>query len=535
MPEMSEDPLRSAIDAIRSRLHDELEAQLTQLSSRQREELAAARRAAEAEAEQQWSSRVEAVRTEWTSRLESEVSAARAEAERRMVAESMRLRVEAEQAAAESAAAVREELEQALARERERAETEIAAERQQLSAERDQRQAAVDAAQQDLDRTCQERDSLRQELDNVRHQADTHRAHLEQTRQQLGPIGQELENTRRQLDAMREQLAAESRALDLSRSELEGARRARDEATHAHQTLTFRVDQERRARDEEARRQAEEAKAMADARVAERQAQLAVVERLLTAIRSMDAGRSLTDVLSALTAAAAAEAPRVALFVVNGAELRGLKSVGFDTDALLQAGADDDGLLGDVLRRREPVVTAQGAGPAAPSFAALPADRAAIAVPLLVGAQPVAVLYADDAADGTPASPASWPEAIQILGRHASVNLAHLTAARAADAMRRSMAPAAAASPQQGPEDGTSARRYARLLVSEIKLYNEAAVKVGRQKRDLLERLKPEIERAMKLYSQRISPAIDARGALFQQELVQTLADGDASLLGNPA
>ena len=71
--------------------------------------------------------------------------------------------------------------------------------------------------------------------------------------------------------------------------------------------------------------------------------------------------------------------------------------------------------------------------------------------------------------------------------------------------------------------------------MSEIKLYNEAAVQVGRQKRDLLERLKPEIERARKLYSQRISPNVDARGALFQQELVQTLADGDPSLLGNPA
>ena len=43
MPEMPEDPLRSAIDAIRSRLHDELEAQLTQLSTRQHEELESAR------------------------------------------------------------------------------------------------------------------------------------------------------------------------------------------------------------------------------------------------------------------------------------------------------------------------------------------------------------------------------------------------------------------------------------------------------------------------------------------------------------
>jgi hypothetical protein len=157
-----------------------------------------------------------------------------------------------------------------------------------------------------------------------------------------------------------------------------------------------------------------------------------------------------------------------------------------------------------------------------------------MAVPLLVGNQPVAVLYADDAADGTPAAPASWPEAIQILGRHASVTLAHLTAARAAEAMRRSIAPGGAKVPN-GAEDGNSARRYARLLVSEIKLYNEAAVQVGRQKRDLLARLKPEIERARKLYAQRISPAVDSRGALFQQELVQTLADGDPTLLGNPA
>ena len=83
---------------------------------------------------------------------------------------------------------------------------------------------------------------------------------------------------------------------------------------------------------------------MDEDRVAERQAQLAVVERLLTAIRLMDGGRSLTDVLSALTSAAAAEAPRVALFVVNGSELRGWKTIGFEMDTL-QASLEDKGLL----------------------------------------------------------------------------------------------------------------------------------------------------------------------------------------------
>ena len=248
----------------------------------------------------------------------------------------------------------------------------------------------------------------------------------------------------------------------------------------------------------------------------------------------------MSDVLTALLTSAAAEAPRVALFVVNGPELRGWKSEGFtDGVASLQIDLNEEGLLGDVLRRGEPVVTAGGAGPAAPRFAQLPPDCAAIAVPLLVGAQPVAVLYADGSGSAREA-PASWPEAIQILGRHASVNLAHLTAARAAEAMRRSLPPASALtsprredSPPAG-EDGSSARRYARLLVSEIKLYNEGAVRIGRQKRDLLERLKPEIDRARRLYEQRISSAVDSRAAFFHQELVQTLADGDPALLGGP-
>ncbi len=520
MPEMAQDALRAAIDAIRTRLHEELEAQLTHLSSRQQDELDGARRAAEAEAEQRWSAKVDEVRSEWTARLESEVSTARTEAERRMVAETMRLRVEAEQAAAESTAAFREQLQQAFNQERERAQTEINAERERLAAEREERQRELDAAREELERIRKEHDSFRQEIETLGRQGSDLRSELERGRQELTAARQEndnarqdadslrhdLESMRQQLEAAREQVATGSRDLDTARNEVEAIRR-----------------------------QAEAAREISEDRLAERQAQLAVVERLLTAVRAMDTGRSLTDVLSALTSAAAVEAPRVALFVVNGSELRSWKTVGFAADTV-QASLNDEGLLAEVIRRREPVVTADGDRPRAPAFAALPSDRAAIAVPLLVASQPVAVLYADDASAGAAETPASWPEAVQILGHHASVNLAHLTAARAVEAMRRAAAPSTGdAAPRLEKEDGTSARRYARLLVSEIKLYNEAAVRLGREQRDLLARLKPEIERARKLYTQRISPAVDARGALFQQELVQTLADGDATLLGNSA
>jgi len=82
-------------------------------------------------------------------------------------------------------------------------------------------------------------------------------------------------------------------------------------------------------------------------------------------------------------------------------------------------------------------------------------------------------------------------------------------------------------------EDDQGARRYARLLVSEIKLYNEGAVRMGRERRDLLQRLKPEIDRARVLYEERISVGIGARDMYFHQELLQTLAGGDQSLLGS--
>jgi hypothetical protein len=81
-------------------------------------------------------------------------------------------------------------------------------------------------------------------------------------------------------------------------------------------------------------------------------------------------------------------------------------------------------------------------------------------------------------------------------------------------------------------DDEDAARRYARLLVSEIKLYHEAAVTQGRRDRNVLERLRQEIDRARRLYDERVPPAILARTDYFNLELVRTLANGDATLLG---
>lgn len=76
------------------------------------------------------------------------------------------------------------------------------------------------------------------------------------------------------------------------------------------------------------------------------------------------------------------------------------------------------------------------------------------------------------------------------------------------------------------------ARRFARLLVSEIKLYNESKVEQGRKNRDLYERLKEDIDRSRQMYDERISDDVRKVSNYFYDELVRILADGRAEALG---
>jgi hypothetical protein len=77
------------------------------------------------------------------------------------------------------------------------------------------------------------------------------------------------------------------------------------------------------------------------------------------------------------------------------------------------------------------------------------------------------------------------------------------------------------------------ARRFARLLVSEIKLYNEQKVGDGRRSSDLYDRLKEDIDRSRQMYEKRVTPSVAAKFDYFYDELVSTLAEGDPSKLGS--
>ncbi len=90
---------------------------------------------------------------------------------------------------------------------------------------------------------------------------------------------------------------------------------------------------------------------------------------------------------------------------------------------------------------------------------------------------------------------------------------------------------AAAAAPEDTKKHD-EARRFARLLVSEIKLYNESKVEQGRKNHDLYERLKEDIDRSRQMYDERITDDVRKVSNYFYDELVRILADGKADSLG---
>jgi len=98
------------------------------------------------------------------------------------------------------------------------------------------------------------------------------------------------------------------------------------------------------------------------------------------------------------------------------------------------------------------------------------------------------------------------------------------------------VAPQPAAARAVAPEEQKAhddAKRFARLVVSEIKLYNEAKVTEGRRTKDIYERLREDIERGRQMYRDRVPASVRNSTDYFQDELVRILAGGDASALGS--
>lgn len=335
---------------------------------------------------------------------------------------------------------------------------------------------------------------------------------------------------------------------DLVQRVEEAASAARAEAissarAETDQRIAAAVAAARQETDETARQTATQA--LVESQVAARQSELAQIDRVVEAVRRFDQARSLTEVLDALGDVTSREAPRVALFLVRGSRLAGWRATGFGPAVdprTIEVGSDESSLLWRAIASGQSLSTTDAAlgERLTTPFGELGHDSAGLAVPVRVGGETVAVVYADNAADGPRVVPSAWPEVVEVMARHAARCLEVLTMSRAAapiaTAPLRPTAPRVAPPERSVPtpraEDDESARRYARLLVSEIKLYHEVAVTEGRQGHNLADRLRSEIDRARTLYEERVPIEIRNRADHFGEELVRTLANGDPALLG---
>jgi len=256
---------------------------------------------------------------------------------------------------------------------------------------------------------------------------------------------------------------------------------------------------------------------------------------------------SQADILRHLLEGEARFAGRVALFVVKGNAISGWQGIGFeDNDAIktlsIQTGS---GLVGKAIQAKNPAAGSSREFDAGfVNSMKAPAEGQCLVLPLVVKDKVAAVIYADA---GTVPGGTLDSSGLQALTRFAAIwlELAALRKAGGASATEESVqpqpaaamatsAPASAAASSGSEEDELhkKARRFAKLLVEEIKLYNQPRVEEGRQHKDLYDRLKVDIEKSRSTYDKRYAESAVASADYFTQELIRILADNDASLMG---
>ena len=311
---------------------------------------------------------------------------------------------------------------------------------------------------------------------------------------------------------------------------------------------------------------------------------------LAQAVSSIHAGNTQKEILRSLLDAAGSYAARVALFVVKAGAATGWQSRGLgDDDAVKDFPLDlSSGPVAHAFQNRvvAPANIAEMDRRFVKQFGG-PENEQILVLPLVLKEKVAALLYADGGADGAldaasieilVMATSTWLEVVslrkqtqkEVMESAASVDrapapvpvqtvssfpdpfAAHTpkhTAPKpapepaaevvevAAHAAAASAAAAPAADPFAGlsPEDADThrkAQRFARLLVDEIKLYNQAKVAEGRRNKDLYDRLKEDIEKSRATFQKRYGNTPAATGDYFQKEVIRSLAEDDLTVMG---
>jgi uncharacterized coiled-coil DUF342 family protein len=436
-----DDQVRTALDNATTSLREHLEAELhafaqevVRLSMEERQlAVAAASQAATAEVRAQ----AEALVADVRSQAEAQVLQFRAAAQKhaeglKRAAEGQigelrkaleELRAQTQQQLDAARRTVQDEIERA------RAEVEKAhAEAQTAQAEAQTAHAEVETAHAELEKAHGETEWANAEVHKVK-------AGAEQARHEIDAARAEIEAGRAEIEDARNQARS-----DIARVQAEADEVRRGAVAEAEETLTARLEEALTTRLTAAQSLSEQktTEAIERAHAGSHQAEVARAARLADAIRSLDEARGLSEVLERLVQSAGYEVDRAAMLLVKGDRLTGWRLAGFAPDGPSAKSIDlsigDAGLAGAVLESHVSVSRLSDAtdGPALPSFAADAGGGHAMALPVRVGGEVVAVLYADAARPDAPSADARWPAVLEVLVRHASRVLEAMTVQQAA-------------------------------------------------------------------------------------------------------
>ena len=236
-------------------------------------------------------------------------------------------------------------------------------------------------------------------------------------------------------DALTDRLHQEVVAqLNTARADLAGSVQVEREAAVSEARRGARAAAEQELTE---RLKADVARSGAEVRAEATALQTAATDRLVEAIRAIDAAGTLSDILDALVGSALAEVGRVAIFLPQGSTLKGWRLAGFDRPAVdgsdIELAFADGGMIAEAgeTGRLIRLDRAGSRDTLLPSFAGLPENSRALAVPLVMTDQVFAVLYADEGL-GEPPPHASWMSTLEVLARHAARALEAITATKLA-------------------------------------------------------------------------------------------------------
>ena len=272
---------------------------------------------------------------------------------------------------------------------------------------------------------------------------------------------------------------------------------------------------------------------------------------------SMTGKESQEEILDILLESASKCADRVVLFDVENGELQAWKGFGISTDRIPPiASKEAVSPLVTAVRTGQPVFEDQRLDKSLPWLMELgPLPASCLCVPLVFGSYVPLVLYVDSFSKLEKGS-------LELLGRLTVLQmqnqyLAHLVQMREDTEEAPDVDEAAKTSEESEFEGGAEwverehekpqpevlseeeeeaahgeARRLARLLIAEIKLYNEEEVLEGRKHSDLYRRLRTDIERSRKMYEKLVHPMIQSQADYFGAEVIRVLAKDDPTLMG---